>query len=424
MAIDLEIPSVGESVSEATIGRWLKAEGDWVEKDESLVELETDKVTVELPSPVAGVLSKILKREGETAEVGEVIGQVDDQAERPSRGKQKTDEEEESKRREAGEEKAVPHEGREEEAARPRTVAERRDQKDGEERVMPAARRALEEHGLSPSEVEATGPGGRLLKEDVERHVAEQKAKPTEEPPMVESRRPAEGREEVVPMSPIRRRIAERLVDAQRQAALLTTFNEVDMSEVMRLRREYRDAFEKQHGIRLGFMSFFVKAAVDALRHFPQLNAEVRGTDIVYRNHYDIGIAVATDRGLVVPILRSAEALGFADIEKAIHDFATRARDNKLKLPELEGGTFTITNGGVFGSMLSTPIVNPPQSGVLGLHAIEERPVAVGGEVVVHPMMYIALTYDHRIVDGREAVTFLKRIKDAVADPSRLLLEV
>jgi 2-oxoglutarate dehydrogenase E2 component (dihydrolipoamide succinyltransferase) len=402
MAIDLEIPSVGESVSEATISQWLKSEGDWVDKDEPVVELETDKVTVELPSPAAGVLVKILKEEGDSAEVGDVIGQIDDSAERPS---------EQDEERASEEEKR----GKEEKP---------RDEERGEEpRVMPAARRLLEEHDLAASDVEPTGPGGRLLKEDVERHVAEQKARPAEEPP-TESGGAAEAHEEVVPMSPIRRRIAERLVEAQRQAALLTTFNEVDMSEVMRLRREYRDAFEKEHGIRLGFMSFFVKATVDALRQFPQLNAEVRGTDIVYRNRYDIGIAVSTDRGLVVPVLRQAETLGFSEIEKTIHDFAERGRNSKLKLHELEGGTFTITNGGVFGSMLSTPIVNPPQSGVLGLHAIEERPVAVDGEVVVHPMMYVALTYDHRIVDGREAVTFLKRIKDAIADPARLLLEV
>jgi 2-oxoglutarate dehydrogenase E2 component (dihydrolipoamide succinyltransferase) len=344
--------------------------------------------------------------------------------------------------------------------------------------VLPSARRALAEHGLEPGQVPPSGPGGRLLKEDVERHAATlaaagaapaasgTEADEETEPEDLEAAAEADGRkdgkakgkkdkdrdkkerkkerraeeeiehavrrlreragtreEEVVPMTPIRKRIAERLVEAQRAAALLTTFNEVDMSAVMALRQRHREAFEKRHGVKLGFMSFFVKATIDALRQFPQVNAEVRGTDIVYRNYYDIGIAVSTDRGLLVPILRNAEALGFAEVEQTIGDFAERARGGKIRLDELEGGTFTITNGGVFGSMLSTPIVNPPQSGVLGLHAIEDRPVARDGQVVIHPMMYVALTYDHRIVDGREAVTFLRRIKEAIEDPTRILLE-
>jgi 2-oxoglutarate dehydrogenase E2 component (dihydrolipoamide succinyltransferase) len=333
--------------------------------------------------------------------------------------------------------------------------------------ALPSARRALAELGLQPVQVRPTGPSGRLLREDVERHAAalsepdaeddpaddaqesdvdqpkDKKAKGKKEKDRDKKDRKKDRRaeeeaehavrrlresagereEEIVPMSPMRKRIAERLVEAQRVAALLTTFNEVDMSAVMALRQKHRDAFEKRHGVKLGFMSFFVKAAIDALRQFPQLNAEVRGTDIVYRNFYDIGMAVSTDRGLIVPVLRNAETMSFAEIETTIGDFVERARNGKIRLDDLEGGTFTITNGGVFGSMLSTPIVNPPQSGVLGLHAIEDRPIARDGQVVIHPMMYVALSYDHRIVDGREAVTFLRRIKETIEDPTRILLE-
>jgi 2-oxoglutarate dehydrogenase E2 component (dihydrolipoamide succinyltransferase) len=284
---------------------------------------------------------------------------------------------------------------------------------------MPAARRAMHDSGVSLSNVTATGPGGRVLKEDVERAASSGKA----------AARPSGAdapyrEEEVVAMTPMRRRIAERLVESQQSAALLTTFNEADMGAVMALRKQYQPQFQEKYGIKLGFMSFFVKAAVDALKLIPQVNAEIRGTDIVYRNYYDIGVAVGGGKGLVVPVIRNAERLGFAEVEQTIADFGARARKNQLKLEELQGGTFTISNGGVYGSMMSTPIINPPQSGILGLHAIQDRPVAREGEVVIRPMMYLALTYDHRVVDGREAVTFLKRVKEAIEDPARMLLEV
>ncbi|MXZ36705.1 MAG: 2-oxoglutarate dehydrogenase complex dihydrolipoyllysine-residue succinyltransferase, partial [Holophagales bacterium] len=317
-------------------------------------------------------------------------------------------------------------------------------------RILPAARRLIAEHDLDASLIPATGKGGRLLKSDVAAWLAAREAEPEATPPAVAPApttppaptvaQPApaptpdapaaapppagERAEERVPMTPIRRRIAERLVQSQQQAALLTTFNEIDMSAVIDFRKRYRDTFVERHEVRLGFLSFFVKAAVDALRRFPRLNAEISGTDIIYRNYYDIGIAVSTDRGLMVPVLRSAERLSFAEIESRIGDFAGRAREGRIRIEELQGGTFTITNGGIFGSLLSTPIINPPQSGVLGLHAIQDRPMVVDGEIVVRPMMYVALTYDHRIVDGREAVSFLVRIKEAIQEPARMLIEV
>ena len=295
---------------------------------------------------------------------------------------------------------------------------------DVEPLIMPAARRALQEHGLRSDEVKATGPGGRLLKEDVLRHVRKQDGQPSERPAVAVTDAEAEREEQAVPMSPIRRRIAQRLVDAQKNAALLTTFNEVDMSAVKALRKKHQDEFVKKYDVKLGFMSFFVKAVVDALRQTPKLNAEVNGDDIVYKNYFDVGVAVSTEKGLMVPVIRNAERLSFAEIELAIDDFAQRAREGKLGVDELAGGTFTITNGGIFGSLLSTPIVNPPQSGVLGMHAIQDRPVVRDGQIVVRPMMYLALTYDHRIVDGREAVTFLKRVTEAIEDPTRMLIEV
>ena len=413
MAIELKVPEVGESITEAMIGEWLKAEGDWVEQDEPVVILETDKVNVELPAPQAGVLKQILRQDGDDVEVGEVIGTLEE-AERP-----------------ADAPAAAPPEPA---AEAPPPAADEEAPAAGEEpRVMPAARRALAEAGLEASEVAATGPGGRLLKEDVIRHLEERPAPapetpaapapPVSEPPSAAA---AGGtrQEEAVKMTPLRRRVAERLVEAQQTAALLTTFNEIDMSRVIALRKEYRESFLARYDIKLGFMSFFVKAAVEALKEIPQVNAEIRGNEIVYKNYQDIGIAVGGGRGLVVPVIRNAERLSFAEVEQTIADFARRARDNQLKLEELQGGTFTISNGGIYGSLLSTPIVNPPQSGILGLHKIQERPIAVGGEVVVRPMMYVALTYDHRLVDGREAVTFLIKIRERVEDPTRILLEV
>ncbi|MBI3869372.1 MAG: 2-oxoglutarate dehydrogenase complex dihydrolipoyllysine-residue succinyltransferase [Verrucomicrobia bacterium] len=402
MPIELKVPPVGESVTEVQIGEWLKAEGSGVEKDQTVVTLESEKATLELPAPEAGVVSKILKKRGETAKVGEVIGLF-----------------------EAG---AV---GVSTVAAR--STAAQAPVASPMAKVMPAAARALAVSGVNAADVTASGPGGRMLKEDVAR--ATPAAQPSAAAPSVPSAAPpkappgkaasATGRdEEIVPMSPLRRTVARRLLEAQNTMAMLTTFNEVDMSAVMSLRKTHQEAFQAKYQVKLGFMSFFVKAAVDALRLAPQLNAEIRGDSIVYRNYQDIGVAVGGGKGLVVPVLRGAERMSFAEVEIAINEFARRAKENKIKMEELEGGTFTLSNGGVYGSMLSTPIINPPQSGILGLHAIQDRPVAVEGQVVIRPMMFLALSYDHRIVDGREAVTFLKRVKDVIENPARILLEV
>ncbi|MFM9058888.1 MAG: 2-oxoglutarate dehydrogenase complex dihydrolipoyllysine-residue succinyltransferase [Planctomycetaceae bacterium] len=407
MAMELKVPSVGESITEVMIGTWKKREGDAVAIDESIVEIESDKATVELPAPAAGVVSKILKASGEKAVVGEVIGWMEP----------------------AGAAAATPA------PAAPAPAPPVAAPPAGPARVMPAAARVLGESGLSSADVAGTGPGGRVTKADAVQATARPAPVPTTALPSIKVSIPAQtplvpnaprgGREErAVLISPIRRRIAERLVEAQHQAALLTTFNEVDMSAVMGLRAKFKDVFQERYGVKLGFMSFFVRAAVEALRAVPQVNAEYRDPHILYRDYYDIGIAVGGGKGLVVPVIRNAELLSFAQIEQTIGDFARRAADNKLKLEELQGGTFTISNGGVYGSMLSTPIINPPQSGILGLHAIQDRPMAVNGQVVVRPMMYLALSYDHRLVDGREAVTFLKRIKDTIEDPTRLMLEV
>jgi 2-oxoglutarate dehydrogenase E2 component (dihydrolipoamide succinyltransferase) len=450
MAVDLKVPSVGESITEVFIGSWLKQQGEAVEKDEPLVEVETDKATLEVPASVSGVLSEVLKQEGDSAEVGEVIARIEAgavAAEAPAGASSGA-----ATSGEPGPAQAAPdasasgagtgaasHAGaagspsQRPQAAREAVPAAAPTQ--GAPIVMPAAQRLLEEYDLSADQIPASGPGGRLLKEDVQRYMADRERRAAEggggaEPAPTVTPSPGteagvyERQEETVPMIPLRRRVAERLVGAQHTAALLTTFNEVDMSAVMVLRKEYRDDFEKRYDVRLGFMSFFVKAAIDALKRFPQLNAEIREGSVVYKNYYDIGVAVSSKKGLVVPVVRNAERLSFAELETTIADFGRRAAENKLSPEELQGGTFTISNGGVFGSLMSTPIVNPPQSGVLGMHAIQERPVAVNGQVEIRPMMYLALTYDHRIVDGREAVTFLKRIKEAIESPARMLLEV
>ncbi|MFQ5805401.1 MAG: 2-oxoglutarate dehydrogenase complex dihydrolipoyllysine-residue succinyltransferase [Phycisphaerae bacterium] len=428
MAIELKIPEAGESITEVQIGAWLKSEGDYVERDEPVVEVETDKASMDLPAPAAGVLRKVLKQAGDTCQVGEVIAYIDDA---PVPARTATQEEVATVAATAPPPPVGANTAPDDTTRRAAT----------EPSVMPAARRMLAQHDLRPAEVRATGPGGRLLKEDVIRH-AENVAAGA--PPAVQSEPGAQATgqtvaagaspavavaagsrvEEAVPMTLLRRRVAERMVGAQRTAALLTTFNEIDMSVVMTVRKQHRQAFQEKYGVKLGIMSFFVKAAVDALKMFPQLNAEIRGTDIVYHNYYDIGVAVSTDRGLMVPVIRNAERLSFAELEIAIADLAARARDRNITPDELQGGTFTISNGGVFGSLLSTPIVNPPQSGVLGLHAIQDRPVAREGQVVIRPMMYVALTYDHRIVDGRESVTFLKRLKECIENPARMLIEV
>ncbi len=410
MPLELKVPEVGESITEVMIGAWKKKEGDAVRADEPVVEIESDKATVELPAPGAGTVTKILKGQGEKATVGEVIGYMEAGAASASSA--------------APASPAAPQQA---------TVAA---PAAGAARVMPSAARIFGESGVPASAAVPTGPGGRITKQDAAAAVAARPPAPAAATPTpspapskpipatLATMGPSHRAERPVIINPIRRRIAERLVEAQHEAALLTTFNEVDMSSVMALRAKFKDAFIERHGVKLGFMSFFVRAAVEALRAVPQVNAEYRDPHIVYRDYCDIGIAVGGGKGLVVPVLRNAESMGFSQIEAAIVDFAKRAAENKIKLEELQGGTFTISNGGVYGSMLSTPIINPPQSGILGLHAIQDRPVALNGQVVIRPMMYLALTYDHRLVDGREAVTFLRRIKDTIEDPTRLMLEV
>ena len=423
MQIELKVPSVGESITEVEIGQWLKNEGDSVSINENVVVIESEKTTLELPAPAAGSLKKIVKRKGEVAKVGDVIGILQqDGAGAPDGKKQERTE------TPAGTQAPPPPPQKEQ----PK-----------EHRVMPAAARIIAEHGLKADEIQGSGPGGRVLKEDVLKHAETVQKEKAPAPPAAPQHAPSpqttpataprEGaadvptafrQEQVVSMSRLRKTLAERLVQAQHTAALLTTFNEADMTEVMNLRKQFQEQFTQKYGIKLGFMSFFVKAVIEALRQIPQVNAEIRGTDIVFRNYYDIGVAVGGGRGLVVPVLRNAERMGFAQVELAIADFAKRAKENKLTLEELQGGTFTISNGGVYGSLLSTPIINPPQSGILGMHSIQERPVALNGQVVIRPMMYLALTYDHRVVDGREAVTFLRRIKEVIENPTRILLEV
>ena len=405
--LELKVPSVGESITEVQIGDWLVGEGASANKDQSVVVIETDKVTTELPAPVAGTVAKILKKKGDKAVVGEVIGYLVAGAApaKPAAAAAPT----------APAAPAAP-------VAQAAPVAGAH--------VMPGAARIAAERGVDLAKVAGTGPGGRVLKEDVLAATSAPATAPKAiaAAPVAPAAKPAKSadsrQEEVVPMSPMRKRIAQRLVEAQTNAALLTTFNEIDMGAVMELRNHYKDDFAKKHGVKLGFMSFFVKAACDALKLVPQVNAEVRGETIVMRSYCDVGVAVGSGKGLVVPVLRNAERMSFAGIEAAIGDFGTRAQSGKLTLDELAGGTFTISNGGIYGSLLSTPIVNPPQSGILGLHAIQDRPVARDGQVVIRPMMYVALTYDHRIVDGREAVTFLKRIKECIENPTRMLIEI
>tara|TARA_Y100001934_G_scaffold31614_2_gene35284 strand:+ start:1357 stop:2628 length:1272 start_codon:yes stop_codon:yes gene_type:complete len=400
MSTEIRVPSLGESVSEAEVAEWLKSEGDPVAKDEAVVVIDSEKASIDIPAPVAGVLGKILKQAGEAAAVGEALGIIE--AGDAAKGKTKKAKKKAAKKS----------------AAKAASAG-------GQSRVMPAAQRLLTEHSLSADEVKATGPGGRLLKEDVQAHIERgKKAPPPAAAPAEPSAEASPRADEVVRMTPLRRTIARRLVEAQQSMAMLTTVNEVDMSTVMQLRRDVQEKFKGKHGVKLGFMSFFVKAVVEALKNIPQLNAEIRGNDIVFHRYYDIGVAIGAGRGLVVPPLRNAEQMGFADVEKTIADLAARAKESKLLPEELEGGTFTISNGGVYGSLLSTPIINPPQTGILGMHTIQERPVARDGEVVIRPMMNIALSYDHRIVDGREAVMFLRHIKELVENPAKILFEL
>jgi len=401
MSGEIRVPTLGESVSEATIARWLKKAGDAVAVDEPLVELETDKVSLEVPSPMAGVLAEIMAEEGTDVEVGALLGKIEEGDGAPP-----------AEKAEAPAEKAA-----EKPADKPTGKG------DGADKSGPAAKKLAAEKGLELADIEGTGPKGNVTKGDVLK--AEKPAqKPAATKPAPTAPAAPAGREERVKMTRLRKRIAERLKEAQNTAAMLTTFNEVDMSAVTELRKSYQDAFVKKHGIKLGFMSFFVKACIDALKAYPAVNSEIDGDEVVYKHYYDVGVAVSSDAGLVVPVVRNADAMNLAQIEAAIADLGTRAKNGKLAMEELTGGTFTITNGGIFGSMLSTPILNPPQVGILGMHNIVQRPVVVdGGKIEARPVMYVALSYDHRIIDGREAVSFLVRVKQCIEDPTRMLLD-
>ncbi|HEX4026756.1 MAG TPA: 2-oxoglutarate dehydrogenase complex dihydrolipoyllysine-residue succinyltransferase [Rhizomicrobium sp.] len=424
MTIEIKVPAMGESVTEATISKWFKKEGDAVKRDEPLLELETDKVTVEVPSPADGAIESINVQAGATVQVGALLGAIAEGQAGAAANKAG-----------AAPKAAAPKpEAPKPAAPAPVAPAPKAPSTTADAPAMPSARRISEESGLALSSVAGTGRDGRVTKGDMlgaleARSSAPQPVAAAAPTPVSTGPRANDAREERVPMTRLRKTIALRLKESQNTAAQLTTFNEVDMTAVMALRAAYKDAFEKKHGVKLGFMGFFTKAVVAALKELPNVNAEIEGDDIVYKNYYDIGIAVSTERGLVVPVVRDADHLSLAGIEKAISDFGTRARDNKLKLEELQGGTFSITNGGVFGSLMSTPILNSPQSAILGMHKIQPRPMAVkdergGDKVEIRPMMYLALSYDHRIVDGREAVTFLVKVKENLEDPQRMLLDV
>jgi len=408
MTIEIKVPAMGESVTEATVARWFKKEGESVARDEPLLELETDKVTVEVPAPAAGSIESIAVKAGTTVQVGAILGAI-------AEGKAGT----------AAAPAAAPkaEAPKPTPAAAPAAVAAPAAPK-ADAPAMPAARRIAEESGLSTASVAGTGRDGRVTKGDMLGALEARASSPAAAAAAPAGPRSRAEREEKVAMTRLRKTIALRLKESQNTAAQLTTFNEVDMTRVMALRSEYKDSFEKRHGVRLGFMGFFAKACVAALKELPNVNAEIEGDNIIYKNYYDIGVAVSTDRGLVVPVVRDADQLSLAGIEKAVMDFGLRARDNKLKLEELQGGTFSITNGGVFGSLMSTPILNSPQSGILGMHKIQPRPMAIDGKVEIRPMMYLALSYDHRLVDGRDAVTFLVRVKENLEDPERMLLDV
>jgi 2-oxoglutarate dehydrogenase E2 component (dihydrolipoamide succinyltransferase) len=406
---EIRVPTLGESVSEATIGKWFKKPGDAVKADEPLVELETDKVTVEVPAPAAGVLSEIIAKDGETVGVGALLGQIAAGA--------------------AG--AAAAPAAKPAAAAAPTPVSAPAPAKPAPAGANgPAVARIAAESGVDPAGVAGSGKDGRVTKGDMLAAIEKAASAPipvaASAPVAVRAPSPADDatREERVKMTKLRQTIARRLKDAQNTAAMLTTFNEVDMSALMALRTQYKDLFEKKHGVKLGFMGFFVRACVQALKDVPAVNAEIDGTDIIYKNFVHVAVAVGTDKGLVVPVIRDADQMGIARIEKTIADFGRRARDGALKIEEMQGGTFTISNGGVYGSLMSTPILNAPQSGILGMHKIQERPVVVGGQIVIRPMMYLALSYDHRIVDGKEAVTFLVRVKESLEDPARLVMDL
>jgi 2-oxoglutarate dehydrogenase E2 component (dihydrolipoamide succinyltransferase) len=411
---DIRVPTLGESVTEATIGKWFKQQGDAVAVDEPLVELETDKVTIEVPAPTAGVLSEIVAKDGETVAVGALLGQIN-----AGGGGAAAKATEPAKIAPAPAKPAVAA------TPQPPKVAA------ADAPLAPSVRRLGAESGVAPASVPGTGKDGRVTKGDMLAAIERAAAAPTPVPQpaaavQVRAPSPADdaAREERVRMTKLRQTIARRLKDAQNTAAMLTTFNEVDMSAVMALRAHYRELFEKKHGVKLGFMGFFVRACVQALKEVPAVNAEIDGTDLIYKNYYHIGIAVGTEKGLVVPVVRDCDVKSLGEIEKEIAGYGRRARDGQLKIEDMQGGTFTITNGGIYGSLMSTPILNAPQSGILGMHKIQDRPVVVAGKVEVRPMMYLAVSYDHRIVDGREAVTFLVRVKECLEDPARLVLDL
>jgi 2-oxoglutarate dehydrogenase E2 component (dihydrolipoamide succinyltransferase) len=407
--IEVRVPQLPESVADATLVAWRKQPGDAVSRDENLVDLETDKVVLEVPAPANGVLRELKIQNGATVTGGQLLAVIEEGAT-------------------ASAPAAAPARAAEEKKSEPVPSTETKGQSD---KLAPSVRRLVEEHKLEPTNIPGSGRDGRITKGDVLTHLAD-KDKPSAAPAPAPAKptapvhaAPAGGRgERRVPMTRLRARIAERLVQAQSTAAMLTTFNEVDLKAVNELRSKYKDRFEKEHGARLGFMSFFAKACVEALKRFPVVNASIDGNDVVYHEYYDIGMAVSTDRGLIVPVLRNVDSMSFGEIEKAVVGYATRARDGQLTLEELTGGTFTITNGGVFGSLLSTPILNMPQSAILGMHKIQERPVVIDGQVVVRPMMYLALSYDHRLIDGKEAVQFLVAVKESLEDPARLMLQI
>ena len=418
MATEIRVPTLGESVSEATVGTWFKKVGDAIKADEPILELETDKVTIEVPAPAAGTLSEIVAQAGETVGLGALLGQISEggagaAAAAPA----------------AAEKKPEPAAATAAPAAAAQPAAAAATQTSTSMPPAPAAAKLMAENSLSADQIDGSGKRGQVLKGDVLAAVAKGISAPAAaEPAKIQARAPAPAedasREERVKMTRLRQTIARRLKDAQNTAAMLTTYNEVDMSAVMSLRSKYKDIFEKKHGVKLGFMGFFTKAVTHALKEIPNVNAEIDGTDIIYKNFCHIGVAVGTDKGLVVPVVRDADQMSIAEIEKDIGRLGKAARDGQLSMADMQGGTFTISNGGVYGSLMSSPILNAPQSGILGMHKIQDRPVAIGGQVVIRPMMYLALSYDHRIVDGKEAVTFLVRVKESLEDPERLVLDL
>ncbi|MCC4308504.1 MAG: 2-oxoglutarate dehydrogenase complex dihydrolipoyllysine-residue succinyltransferase [Alcanivorax sp.] len=419
MATEIKAPQFPESVADGTVATWHKREGEAVKRDELLVDIETDKVVLEVVAPSDGVVGKILKDEGDTVESQEVLGSLEagsgsgggDAKQEESKDEGKADAKAEEPKAEAKSEPADAEGG------------------DDDAQAGPAARKMMSEHGLSAGDVKGTGRDGRITKEDVEKALANRQEKPasssseSKAAPIPEAE-PGEREERRVPMTRLRKRIAERLVSAQQNAAMLTTFNEVNMKPIMDMRKNYKDAFEKAHGVRLGFMGFFTRACVEALKRYPEVNASIDGDDVVYHGYYDVGVAVSTERGLVVPVVRDADQKGLAEVESQIIDYGQKAQKGKLSIDEMTGGTFTISNGGVFGSLMSMPILNPPQTAILGMHKIQERPMAVDGKVEILPMMYLALSYDHRLIDGKQAVQFLVTVKNFIEDPARLLLDI